>query len=112
PMNYDFWYQPRKNTLVSSEFGVPTAYEPGFDLADVEAGRYGQRLHFSNLERRELEHDRPGFERARPARNPLETRPRRRRRLRRRRAVVHDLALPPRKRLPPRPGGDEPRPPP
>jgi selenium-binding protein 1 len=55
PMNYDFWYQPRKNVLVSSEFGVPNAYEPGFDLADVEAGRYGQRLHFWNLERRELE---------------------------------------------------------
>jgi methanethiol oxidase len=55
PMNYDFWYQPRKNVLVSSEFGDPNAYEPGFDLADVEAGRYGQRLHFWNLERRELE---------------------------------------------------------
>jgi methanethiol oxidase len=41
--------------LVSSEFGAPNAYEPGFDLADVEAGRYGQRLHFWNLERRELE---------------------------------------------------------
>jgi selenium-binding protein 1 len=55
PMNYDFWYQPRKNVLVSSEFGAPNAYEPGFDLADVAAGRYGQRLHFWNLERRELE---------------------------------------------------------
>ena len=55
PMNYDFWYQPRQNTLVSSEFGAPNAYEPGFDLADVEAGRYGQRLHFWDLERRELE---------------------------------------------------------
>jgi methanethiol oxidase len=54
-MNYDFWYQPRKNVLVSSEFGAPSAYEPGFDVADVEAGRYGQRLHFWNLERRELE---------------------------------------------------------
>jgi methanethiol oxidase len=54
-MNYDFWYQPRKNVLVSSEFGVPNAYEPGFDLADVEAGRYGQQLHFWSLERRELE---------------------------------------------------------
>ena len=49
PLNYDFWYQPRKNVLVSSEFGEPNAYEPGFDLADVEAGRYGQRLHFWNL---------------------------------------------------------------
>jgi selenium-binding protein 1 len=39
PMNYDFWYQPRKNVLVSSEFGEPNAYEKGFDLADVESGR-------------------------------------------------------------------------
>ena len=50
PFNYDFWYQPRKNVLVSSEFGEPNAYEKGFDLADVEAGRYGQRLHFWNLD--------------------------------------------------------------
>jgi methanethiol oxidase len=55
PFNYDFWYQPRKNTLVSSEFGEPNAYESGFDLADVQAGRYGRRLHFWNLEKRELE---------------------------------------------------------
>jgi methanethiol oxidase len=55
PFNYDFWYQPRKNTLVSSEFGAPNAYEKGFDLADVEAGRYGHRLHFWNLAERKLE---------------------------------------------------------
>src|SRR5919106_2234779 len=55
PMNYDFWYQPRQNTLVSSEFAEPNAYEPGFDLADVQAGRYGQRLHFWNLGERTLE---------------------------------------------------------
>ena len=36
PLNYDFWYQPRKNVLVSSEFGEPNAYEKGFDLDDVE----------------------------------------------------------------------------
>jgi methanethiol oxidase len=54
-LNYDFWYQPRKNVLVSTEFGEPNAYEPGFDLADVEKGRYGQRIHFWNLETRELE---------------------------------------------------------
>jgi selenium-binding protein 1 len=53
--NYDFWYQPRKNTLVSSEFGAPSAYEPGFDPADVEAGRYGRRIHFWNLAERRLE---------------------------------------------------------
>jgi methanethiol oxidase len=54
PMNYDFWYQPRENTLISSEFGEPNAFEPGFDLADVQAGRYGQRLHFWDLEERTL----------------------------------------------------------
>jgi selenium-binding protein 1 len=53
--NYDFWYQPRKNTLVSSEFGEPNAYEPGFDLEDVAKERYGRRLHFWNLAERTLE---------------------------------------------------------
>jgi methanethiol oxidase len=54
PFNYDFWYQPRKNTLVSSEFAEPNAYEPGFDLEDVGRGRYGRRLHFWNLTERTL----------------------------------------------------------
>ena len=53
--NYDFWYQPRRNVLVSSEFGEPNAYEPGFDLEDVAGGRYGRGLHFWDLERRTLE---------------------------------------------------------
>ena len=53
--NYDFWYQPRQNTLVSTEFGEPNAYEPGFDLEDVGRGRYGRRLHFWNLAERTLE---------------------------------------------------------
>jgi methanethiol oxidase len=55
PLNYDFWYQPRKNALISSEFGEPNAYEPGFDLEDVGKGRYGQRIHFWNLAERRLE---------------------------------------------------------
>jgi methanethiol oxidase len=54
-LNYDFWYQPRRNVLVSTEFGEPSAYEDGFDPADVEAGRYGRRIHFWNLEERRLE---------------------------------------------------------
>jgi selenium-binding protein 1 len=54
-LNYDFWYQPRKNVLVSSEFGEPNAFEPGFDLEDVGKGRYGQRIHFWNLAERKLE---------------------------------------------------------
>jgi selenium-binding protein 1 len=55
PFNYDFWYQPRKNALVSSEFGEPNAYEKGFDPEDVAAGRYGSRLHFWNLAERRVE---------------------------------------------------------
>src|SRR5215211_7562595 len=55
PLNYDFWYQPRQNVLASSEFGEPRAYEPGFDLDDVSAGRYGSRLHFWNLSERRVE---------------------------------------------------------
>src|ERR687891_15410 len=54
-LNYDFWYQPRKNVLISSEFGEPNAYESGFDIEDVGAGRYGQRLHFWDLAERRLE---------------------------------------------------------
>lgn len=46
PYNYDFWYQPRHNIVVSSEFAAPTTYGPGFRMEDVKAGRYGQRLHF------------------------------------------------------------------
>ena len=82
PLNYDFWYQPRKNVLVSSEFGEPNAYEPGFDLADVEAGRYGRRIHFWNLESRELEQTIDLGEKDGPARGALAPRPRRRGRLR------------------------------
>jgi selenium-binding protein 1 len=55
PFNYDFWYQPRLNTLTSTEFAGPNTYEPQFDLDDVAAGRYGRRLHFWSLESRELE---------------------------------------------------------
>lgn len=51
-LNYDFWYQPRKNTMVSTEWAVPNTFEKGFDLQDVQDGRYGHRLHFWDLEKR------------------------------------------------------------
>jgi selenium-binding protein 1 len=44
-MNYDYWYQPRRNVMVSSEWAAPETYYPGFDPEDVEAGQYGRRLH-------------------------------------------------------------------
>ena len=52
---YDFWYQPRHNAMVSSEFGAPNAFLPGFKLEDVAAGRYGRQLHFWNFEERRVE---------------------------------------------------------
>lgn len=52
--NYDFWYQPRHNIMVSSEWGAPKTYYPGFDLADVEAGNYGQQIHFWDWEKRDI----------------------------------------------------------
>ena len=53
--NYDFWYQPRHNVMVSSEWAAPKTYYPGFDLEDVEEGKYGRRLHFWDWEDRTIQ---------------------------------------------------------
>lgn len=52
--NYDFWYQPRHNVMVSSEWGAPKTYYPGFDLNDVAAGNYGRQLHFWDWSKHEI----------------------------------------------------------
>ena len=44
--NYDFWYQPRHNVMVSSEWAAPRTFRSGFQIKDVKAGKYGQRLNF------------------------------------------------------------------
>ena len=49
-MNYDYWYQPRQNVMVSTEWAAPKTYYPGFDLEDVEEGKYGQKIHFWDWE--------------------------------------------------------------
>jgi selenium-binding protein 1 len=46
--NYDFWYQPRHNVMISTEFAAPNTYLKGFDPKDVEAGKYGTKLHVWN----------------------------------------------------------------
>jgi selenium-binding protein 1 len=51
-MMYDFWYQPRKNFMLSSEWAAPSTFEPGFNLEDVTAGKYGHRVHVWDLEKR------------------------------------------------------------
>lgn len=38
PFGYDYWYQPRHNVMISSEWGAPKAFMKGFDLEDFKAG--------------------------------------------------------------------------
>ena len=52
--NYDYWYQPRHNIMVSSEWAAPKTYYGGFDLNDVEAGKYGSKIHFWDWQKHEL----------------------------------------------------------
>jgi selenium-binding protein 1 len=52
--NYDFWYQPRHNVMVSSEWAAPNTFRGGFDLKDVEAGKYGHSLCFWDWMQRKL----------------------------------------------------------
>jgi selenium-binding protein 1 len=52
--NYDFWYQPRSNVMVSSEWAAPSTTRPGFKLEDVKAGKYGQHVHFWDWEQRKI----------------------------------------------------------
>lgn len=44
--NYDFWYQPRHNVMVSSEWAAPNTVKRGFQLEDVQQGKYGRHLSF------------------------------------------------------------------
>ncbi len=53
--NYDYWYQPRHNVMISSEWGAPNTVRPGFNLDDVKAGKYGTRLHFWDWEKRSIQ---------------------------------------------------------
>ncbi len=52
--NYDFWYQPRHNVMVSSEWAAPNTVKRGFRIEDVQAGRYGQQLHFWDWEKKQI----------------------------------------------------------
>lgn len=52
--NYDFWYQPRHNVMVSSEWAAPNTVAQGFKLEDVQAGKYGQHLHFWDWSERRI----------------------------------------------------------
>ena len=50
---YDFWYQPRHNVMVSSEWAAPNTFMPGFDLEEVGHLKYGREIHFWDFKKRE-----------------------------------------------------------
>jgi selenium-binding protein 1 len=52
--NYDFWYQPRHNVMVSSEWAAPRTFSVGFKLEDVGKGKYGQQIHFWDWQKRKI----------------------------------------------------------
>jgi methanethiol oxidase len=52
--NYDFWYQPRHNVMVTSEWAAPKTFQAGFKLDDVKSGKYGSRIHFWDWKHRRL----------------------------------------------------------
>ncbi|KAM9309159.1 methanethiol oxidase-like [Pholidichthys leucotaenia] len=41
---YDFWYQPRHNVMISTEWGAPKALSGGFNPDHVKEGHYGNSL--------------------------------------------------------------------
>eukprot|EP00163_Fabomonas_tropica_P017455 TRINITY_DN30_c0_g1_i1.p1 TRINITY_DN30_c0_g1~~TRINITY_DN30_c0_g1_i1.p1 ORF type:complete len:2576 (+),score=281.31 TRINITY_DN30_c0_g1_i1:473-8200(+) len=43
--NYDFWYQPAHGVMLSSGWGAPSTFAPGFDPADVASGKYSREIH-------------------------------------------------------------------
>ena len=53
--SYDFWYQPRLNVMVSSEWAAPNTFTLGFELQDVEARKYGRRLHSWDWQQRRIQ---------------------------------------------------------
>src|SRR5262245_24088303 len=68
--NYDFWYQPKLNAMVSSEWAAPNTFSPGPNFDDVKAGKYGQKIHVWDWKERSIKQS---FDLG-PAAIPLEVR--------------------------------------
>ena len=51
--NYDFWYQPRHNVMVSSEWAAPNTVSQGFNPAEAQS-KYGRHLHFWDWKKRTI----------------------------------------------------------
>nr|XP_039265908.1 methanethiol oxidase-like [Styela clava] len=57
PFGYDFWYQPRHNVMISTEWGTPKRLLGGFNPKDVAEGHYGHSLHVWDWTTHELIQD-------------------------------------------------------
>ena len=53
--SYDFWYQPRHNMMISTEWGAPKTFIPGFNLDDVAKNKYGRHVHFWDFKNKKIE---------------------------------------------------------
>ncbi|KAI3997766.1 hypothetical protein MKX01_007653 [Papaver californicum] len=42
---YDYWYQPRHNTMISTSWGAPLAFTKGFNPQHVSDGLYGRHIY-------------------------------------------------------------------
>jgi len=49
PMGFDFWYKPRHNVMVSTEFGSPEVFRTGFNPQDVADGNVTYYTHCHRL---------------------------------------------------------------
>ena len=54
PFGYDFWYQPRHNVMVSSEWGSPKAFLSGFNPQHVQDGELHTGVHTYSMYRGSL----------------------------------------------------------
>ena len=52
--NYDFWYQPRRGVMLSSEWAAPNTFQDGFNPEHVQDGRYGRHIHLWDWSSHEL----------------------------------------------------------
>jgi len=51
--NYDFWYQPQHNVMVSTGLAAPNTYYPGFNLDEVAAGLYSHQIDLWDWQKRQ-----------------------------------------------------------
>ncbi|MCA9100487.1 MAG: selenium-binding family protein [Planctomycetales bacterium] len=52
--NYDYWYQPRLNVMISSEWGAPKTVSQGFNPEEVSKGKYGRHIHLWDWQERRI----------------------------------------------------------